>query len=118
MAAAATSSSKATNTTAHPFFDKTAKFLSYLPDIAVINNVEFDYADIYADMDAVTTAFARLVRLVPSSRAALIGADSPGRRTRQARRLTHADLRHSPGLFDWQAHDLEATRHRPDFVCA
>ena len=34
------------------FFDKTAKFLKYLPDIAVINNVEFDHADIYPDLDA------------------------------------------------------------------
>ena len=34
------------------FFDKTAKFLKYLPDIAVINNIEFDHADIYADFDA------------------------------------------------------------------
>src|SRR5437899_2471685 len=34
------------------FFDKTAKFLKYLPDIAVINNVEFDHADIYGDFDA------------------------------------------------------------------
>src|SRR6187401_2770123 len=47
------------------FFDKTAKFLKYLPDIAVINNVEYDHADIYADIDAVTLAFRRLVSLVP-----------------------------------------------------
>src|SRR4051812_23532291 len=43
------------------FFDKTAKFLKYLPDIAVVNNVEFDHADIYADFDAVALAFRRLV---------------------------------------------------------
>ncbi len=49
------------------FFDKTAKFLKYLPDIAVINNVEFDHADIYADLDAVRLAFRRLVNLVPRS---------------------------------------------------
>ena len=34
------------------FFDKTAKFLKYLPDIAVVNNIEFDHADIYPDVDA------------------------------------------------------------------
>ena len=43
------------------FFDKTAKFLKYLPDIAVINNIELDHADIYADLDAVKLAFRRLV---------------------------------------------------------
>ena len=59
------------------FFDKTAKFLKYLPDIAVINNVEFDHADIYADLDAVRLAFRRLVNLVPRSGLLLLGADSP-----------------------------------------
>src|SRR5205814_8358230 len=59
------------------FFDKTAKFLKYLPDVAVINNVEFDHADIYRDIDAVTTAFRRLVNLVPRRGLLLVGADSP-----------------------------------------
>jgi UDP-N-acetylmuramate: L-alanyl-gamma-D-glutamyl-meso-diaminopimelate ligase len=59
------------------FFDKTAKFLKYLPDIAVINNIEFDHADIYADLESVLTAFRRLVRLVPRNGVLLIGADSP-----------------------------------------
>ncbi len=59
------------------FFDKTAKFLKYVPDIAVIGNVEFDHADIYADLDAVRLAFRRLVNLVPRSGLLLLGADSP-----------------------------------------
>jgi UDP-N-acetylmuramate: L-alanyl-gamma-D-glutamyl-meso-diaminopimelate ligase len=59
------------------YFDKTAKFLKYLPDIAVISNVEFDHADIYADLDAVRLAFRRLVNLVPRSGLLLLGADSP-----------------------------------------
>ncbi len=59
------------------FFDKTAKFLKYLPDIAIINNIEFDHADIYADLDAVRLAFRRLVGLVPRNGLLLLGADSP-----------------------------------------
>ena len=59
------------------FFDKTAKFLKYLPEVAVVNNVEFDHADIYADLDAVLLAFRRLVRLVPRNGLVLLGADSP-----------------------------------------
>jgi UDP-N-acetylmuramate: L-alanyl-gamma-D-glutamyl-meso-diaminopimelate ligase len=59
------------------FFDKTAKFLKYLPEIAVINNIEFDHADIYADLEAVLVAFRRLVRLVPRNGLLLVGADSP-----------------------------------------
>jgi UDP-N-acetylmuramate: L-alanyl-gamma-D-glutamyl-meso-diaminopimelate ligase len=59
------------------FFDKTAKFLKYLPDVAVIGNVEFDHADIYADLEAVLVAFRRLVTLVPRNGLLLLGADSP-----------------------------------------
>src|SRR5262245_40729946 len=59
------------------FFDRTAKFLKYLPDVAVIGNIEFDHADIYADLDAVLLAFRRLVNLVPKNGLLLLGADSP-----------------------------------------
>jgi len=59
------------------FFDKTAKFLKYLPDIAVLANLEYDHADIYPDMDALRTAFRRFLSLVPRNGRVLIGADSP-----------------------------------------
>jgi UDP-N-acetylmuramate: L-alanyl-gamma-D-glutamyl-meso-diaminopimelate ligase len=59
------------------YFDKTAKFLKYLPDIAVINNVEFDHADIYTNIDEVRLAFKRLANLVPRSGLVLLGVDSP-----------------------------------------
>jgi len=58
------------------FFDRTAKFLKYLPDVAVIGNIEFDHADIYADLDAVLLAFRRLANLVPKNGLLLLGADS------------------------------------------
>jgi UDP-N-acetylmuramate: L-alanyl-gamma-D-glutamyl-meso-diaminopimelate ligase len=58
------------------YFDKTAKFLKYLPDIAVVNNVEFDHADIYPDLEAVRLAFRRLANLVPGRGLLLLGADS------------------------------------------
>jgi UDP-N-acetylmuramate: L-alanyl-gamma-D-glutamyl-meso-diaminopimelate ligase len=47
------------------FFDKGPKFLHYLPDALILTHVEFDHADIYADLEAVKTAFKRLVNLVP-----------------------------------------------------
>jgi UDP-N-acetylmuramate: L-alanyl-gamma-D-glutamyl-meso-diaminopimelate ligase len=47
------------------FFDKGPKFLHYFPDGLILTHVEFDHADIYADLDAVKTAFRRLVNLVP-----------------------------------------------------
>ena len=68
------------------FFDKTAKFLKYLPDVAVVNNVEFDHADIYADLDAVLLAFRRLVRLVPRNGPAAAWRRQSARRWRCATR--------------------------------
>ncbi|MGC2639600.1 MAG: UDP-N-acetylmuramate:L-alanyl-gamma-D-glutamyl-meso-diaminopimelate ligase [Acidobacteriaceae bacterium] len=47
------------------FFDKGPKFMHYLPDALILTHVEFDHADIYADLAAVQTAFKRLVNLVP-----------------------------------------------------
>jgi UDP-N-acetylmuramate: L-alanyl-gamma-D-glutamyl-meso-diaminopimelate ligase len=47
------------------FFDKGPKFLHYFPDALILTSVEFDHADIYADLAAVKTAFKRLVNLVP-----------------------------------------------------
>src|SRR5919112_3326809 len=88
------------------FFDKTAKFLKYLPDIAVINNIEFDHADIYPDLDAIRLAFRRFINLVPRRGLFLPCADDA-----EAMALTK-DARcrvESFGLAagaDWQGHDL------------
>ena len=88
------------------FFDKTAKFLKYLPDIAVVNNVEYDHADIYPDLEAIRLAFRRFVNLVPRRGLLLLGADN-------AEALTLAPTARCRvetfGLGDgatWQAHDL------------
>jgi len=47
------------------FFDKGPKFLHYFPDSIILSSVEFDHADIYKDLDAVETAFKRLINLIP-----------------------------------------------------
>jgi UDP-N-acetylmuramate: L-alanyl-gamma-D-glutamyl-meso-diaminopimelate ligase len=49
------------------FFDKRAKFVHYRPRIAVLNNLEFDHADIYPDLDAIQTQFHHLVRTIPGN---------------------------------------------------
>jgi UDP-N-acetylmuramate: L-alanyl-gamma-D-glutamyl-meso-diaminopimelate ligase len=90
------------------FFDKTAKFLKYLPDIAVINNVEFDHADIYADFDAVALAFRRLANLVPRRGLLLVGADSPGARALADKAASRVQTFGTGDDVEWQAHDLES----------
>ena len=88
------------------FFDKTAKFLKYLPDMAVVNNVEYDHADIYPDLDSIRVAFRRFVNLIPRRGLLVAGADDGETKalTQNARcRVETFGL--SDGA-DWQAHDL------------
>ena len=59
------------------FFDKRSKFLHYLPECVVINNVEFDHADIYENLDAIKLTFRRLLNIVPRSGMAYINGDDP-----------------------------------------
>ena len=59
------------------FFDKTAKFLKYLPEVVVVNNIEFDHADIYRDLDELRVTFRRLVRMIPRTGRLIVSADDP-----------------------------------------
>src|SRR6187399_2114428 len=90
------------------FFDKTAKFLKYLPDIAVVNNVEFVHADIYADIDAVLLAFKRLTLLVPKTGLLLLGADSPHAAGLQSMAVSPVQTFGLDEAADWVAYDLQA----------
>ena len=60
------------------FFDKRSKFLHYLPELVVINNIEFDHADIFASLDEIKLSFRRLVNIVPKNGMILVNADDPG----------------------------------------
>lgn len=59
------------------FWDKRPKFLSYLPDTVILNNIEFDHADIYENLEAVKKQFRLLVNMVPSGGRLIAGWDSP-----------------------------------------
>jgi UDP-N-acetylmuramate: L-alanyl-gamma-D-glutamyl-meso-diaminopimelate ligase len=90
------------------FFDKTAKFLKYLPDIAVVNNIEYDHADIYADLDAIRLAFRRFVNLIPRRGLLLLGADNADAMALRASARCRVETFGLSGGADWQAHDLKA----------
>lgn len=57
------------------FFDKRSKFLHYLPEVVVVNNIEFDHADIYNDIDEIKLTFQRLLNIIPSQGIAFINGD-------------------------------------------
>jgi UDP-N-acetylmuramate: L-alanyl-gamma-D-glutamyl-meso-diaminopimelate ligase len=88
------------------FFDKTAKFLKYLPDIAVVSNIEFDHADIYEDLDAIRLTFRRFVNLVPRRGLLLLGADNPDALALKSRAHCRVETFGLSNGADWQAHDL------------
>ncbi len=56
------------------FFDKRAKFVHYRPRIVVLNNLEFDHADIYPDLAAIQTQFHHLVRTIPGNGSIIVNA--------------------------------------------
>ncbi len=59
------------------FFDKRSKFLHYLPELLIINNLEFDHADIFNSLEDIKLSFSRLVKIVPRSGMILVNADDP-----------------------------------------
>jgi UDP-N-acetylmuramate: L-alanyl-gamma-D-glutamyl-meso-diaminopimelate ligase len=102
------------------FFDKGPKFLHYFPAAMILTHVEFDHADIYADLAAVKTAFKRLVNLVPR-RGLIVAYDGNANVSECVERALSRverygfsetadwclrNLRHEDGLTRWQvAHD-------------
>jgi len=97
------------------FFDKTAKFLKYLPDIVVVGNIEFDHADIYANLDAIRLAFRRLVNLIPRSGLLLVGADDPEARALAAVAPCRVETFGLADGADWQAHGVGVGPDRTTF---
>src|SRR5437867_9428199 len=59
------------------FFDKRSKFVHYLPEIAIINNIEFDHADIFENIAAIQTSFKRLINLIPRNGQLFANGDDP-----------------------------------------
>ncbi len=59
------------------FFDKRSKFIHYLPELLVINNIEYDHADIFPDLEAIKLSFRRLVNIVPQNGMILLNGDDP-----------------------------------------
>lgn len=59
------------------FFDKRSKFIHYLPELLIVNNVEFDHADIFRDLEDIMTSFRRLLQIVPTGGMVLLNADDP-----------------------------------------
>lgn len=84
------------------FFDKRAKFLHYLPEMAIVTSIEFDHGDIYADIDEIERAFRYMLRQIPASGWLFVCADQ----SRAAALAQHAFCRTASYGFsanaDWR----------------
>jgi UDP-N-acetylmuramate: L-alanyl-gamma-D-glutamyl-meso-diaminopimelate ligase len=93
------------------YFDKGPKFMHYLPELAIVNNVEFDHADIYKDLAAVKLAFRRFMNTVPGNGRLIAGWDSPHVREIVAdmgkRLYTQLETFGTCDDAKWQARDLD-----------
>jgi UDP-N-acetylmuramate: L-alanyl-gamma-D-glutamyl-meso-diaminopimelate ligase len=91
------------------FFDKRPKFVHYLPDIAIIGNLEFDHADIYPDLAAVQTAFVRLMNVIPRRGVLIAGVESPALRELLPKAFCRVETFGIGVEADWVAEDVETT---------
>jgi UDP-N-acetylmuramate: L-alanyl-gamma-D-glutamyl-meso-diaminopimelate ligase len=57
------------------FFDKRSKFIHYLPELVIVNNIEFDHADIFRDVDEIKLSFRRLLNIVPQNGMVVLNGD-------------------------------------------
>src|SRR5438309_6718683 len=57
------------------FFDKRSKFVHYLPELVIVNNIEFDHADIFNNLDEIKLSFKRLLNIVPQNGMVLVNGD-------------------------------------------
>jgi UDP-N-acetylmuramate: L-alanyl-gamma-D-glutamyl-meso-diaminopimelate ligase len=93
------------------YFDKGPKFMHYLPELAIVNNIEFDHADIYKDLDAVKLAFRRFMNLVPENGRLIAGWDSPNVRavveSFGSRLFTQVETFGTSGDARWQVRNAD-----------
>jgi len=95
------------------FFDKRAKFVHYSPRTLVLNNLEFDHADIYADLDAINWQFHQLLRTVPASGRIISNArDENLPAVIDAGCWTPIESFAIAGEADWQAEFADASERR------
>jgi UDP-N-acetylmuramate: L-alanyl-gamma-D-glutamyl-meso-diaminopimelate ligase len=103
------------------YFDKGPKMWHYLPDTAIVNNVEFDHADIYRDEEAYNLAFQRFINLIPSQGTLVAGWDSPIARTLASKSLAPVESFGFGGDYGdppprWQAVNVSFGEQRTRFT--
>ena len=100
------------------FFDKRSKFLHYRPDIAVINNIEFDHADIFNSLDDIVKSFRQFIALIPSNGVLLINGHDAIAQEISANAFCPVERFGFSEDFEWSAADLSVTENGTSFTVA
>lgn len=91
------------------FFDKRSKFVHYRPTTAILNNLEYDHADIFANLDAIQTQFHHMIRMIPSSGQIIMPSDTDSLEQTLAKGVWTPVLRTAIDAdADWQAALMKA----------
>jgi UDP-N-acetylmuramate: L-alanyl-gamma-D-glutamyl-meso-diaminopimelate ligase len=88
------------------FFDKRSKFVHYRPTIAVINNLEFDHADIFEDLEAIIRSFRQMVRIIPRSGVVVVNADDANALRAAEGSPTRVETLGLADSATWRIHDV------------
>ncbi len=95
------------------FFDKRSKFVHYRPRTAILNNLEFDHADIFADLKAIQTQFHHMIRMIPSDGQIIMPTQTPSLEATIAMGcwtpIWRTQLTNSSGLSQSANSDLESS---------
>lgn len=100
------------------YFDKRSKFLHYRPDIAVINNIEFDHADIFNSLDDIVKSFRQFITLIPSNGVLLVNGHDTTAQEISANAFCQVERFGFSDDFDWTASDLAVTEKGTSFTVA
>ena len=98
------------------YFDKGPKFMHYVPDTVILNNVEFDHADIYRDIEAVKFAFSRLINLIPGNGRLIAGWDSGLVAELSARAFCRVESFGTSHEARWRAEDISFSSEMTTFT--
>jgi len=92
------------------FFDKRSKFVHYRPKTAILNNLEFDHADIFPDLGAIETQFHHLVRTVPGIGRLIVNGDDPAL-ARVLARGCWSEVERFGSDADWTVQEIAGATH-------
>lgn len=97
------------------FFDKRPKFLHYFPKYLIINNIEFDHADIYADLNSIKNEFSKLLRIIPGKGLVVANGNDPAVREVVEKTYSRLQTFGMDSAMDWSYRNLHVDEMNTNF---